>query len=583
MTEHRTAGDQPPHATSAQPAGEGVSIRAGLSLATSVTVDASLDIAPGPDGQAGGSRPVPGAGRQPDPGPARPAGSASDAVPEAPGKRRGTRAARRARARRQAASPARPGTGRHARRRGPAGTTDKVAPAGLRVAPETVVRIGSPASLLALVPQLLGFEPRMSVVVVGSQPPRGRVRLTLRFDLPPTPDPEFADEIGRHLIGIFVAQGIPEGVAVGYGPGPLVTPVADALRRHAADLGIRLTEVLRAEGGRYWSYLCTEPACCAPGGVPYDTASHPVTAAFAAAGAPPVLASREELGATVAPVDGEAAQLMAQATLLAEDQAGLLIAQAAGSGRKGAARRLIGNAGLEAVREAIDVYRGGGEFRTDLDAAWLSVVLRDLRVRDDAWSRMDPAHLEAHLRLWTDLTRRAQRGYVAAPAAMLAFVAWQSGNGALANVALDRALADDPRYSMAILLREVIDSGAPPRLARLPMSPEEVAASYAEAEDEGDDEIDDDPEAGDAEFGDPGYDECDSGDSDDDDATECDLDDEGDDEGDEWDAAGDADPGGPDDDPGVPAARRGGPPGSSGPAASDARDWAGELSAVAGE
>jgi hypothetical protein len=31
---------------------------------------------------------------------------------------------------------------------------------------------------------------------------------------------------------------------------------------------------------------------------------------------------------------------------------------------------------------------------------------------------------------------------------------------------------------MAQLLRQVIDSGAPPSLARLPMTPEEVAASY---------------------------------------------------------------------------------------------------------
>ena len=53
-------------------------------------------------------------------------------------------------------------------------------------------------------------------------------------------------------------------------------------------------------------------------------------------------------------------------------------------------------------------------------------------------------------------------------------------------MALDRALADDPRYSMAMLLRQAIDSGAPPSLARLPMTPEEVAASYAglDADDE---------------------------------------------------------------------------------------------------
>ena len=107
---------------------------------------------------------------------------------------------------------------------------------------------------------------------------------------------------------------------------------------------------------------------------------------------------------------------------------------------------------------------------------------RDLRVRDDAWARMDPAHQDAHRRLWTDVIRRAQPGYVAAPASLLAFVVWQAGDGALANVALDRALADEPGYSMAQLLRQVITAGAPPSMARLPMTPEEVAASYDDAE-----------------------------------------------------------------------------------------------------
>ena len=94
---------------------------------------------------------------------------------------------------------------------------------------------------------------------------------------------------------------------------------------------------------------------------------------------------------------------------------------------------------------------------------------------------MDPAHARAHQRLWTDLTRHAQPGYIAAPAALLAFTAWQNGNGALANLALDRALADTPGYSMALLLRDAIDAGAPPSVAVLPMTPEEVAASYSES------------------------------------------------------------------------------------------------------
>jgi hypothetical protein len=54
---------------------------------------------------------------------------------------------------------------------------------------------------------------------------------------------------------------------------------------------------------------------------------------------------------------------------------------------------------------------------------------------------------------------------VAAPASLLAFVAWQCGDGALANVAIDRALDDNPRYSMALLLREALDTGTPPSMA----------------------------------------------------------------------------------------------------------------------
>ena len=66
-------------------------------------------------------------------------------------------------------------------------------------------------------------------------------------------------------------------------------------------------------------------------------------------------------------------------------------------------------------------------------------------------------------------------------------------------MALDRALDADPGYSMALLLRDLIDAGVPPAMARLPMTPEEVAASYAAAEDDGpgeetaDDKQPDDP------------------------------------------------------------------------------------------
>ena len=490
MTNNRSAGDHAPHATTAEPD------RAGK--------------------PAGGPAQEPAAKSAAARDGAAKTGTANTAKqPTGTGASRGSRARRRAAS--QPVAQARRGVSIV-----PGGSVDQV-DARHSDAPERVVRVGSPASLLALVPQLMGFEPRDSIVVVGFVPPRGRVRLTLRFDLRGTSDPGVADVIARRLLSVLAAQELKAGVAVGYGPGRLVTPVADALRRHATQAGFRLAELLRAQDGRYWSYLCTEPACCPAGGVPYDVAGHPVTAAFAAAGAPPVLADRAELVASVAALAGAAGESMREATRLAQDRVDRLITEMMATGRKGAARRLIATVGLEAVSEAITRYQQGGEFASDGDAAWLSIMLSDLRVRDDAWSRMEPAHGEAHLRLWTDLTRRATPGHVAPAASLLAFVAWQCGNGALANVALDRALADNPEYSMAQLLREAIDAGAPPRLARLPMTPQEVAASYADAygdpsdddpsdEDPSDEDpeeaAEDAPEFGDADFGDPGDDGC---------------------------------------------------------------------------
>jgi hypothetical protein len=341
--------------------------------------------------------------------------------------------------------------------------------------------------LLAVVPWLLEFEPSNSMVVVGTEAPGAQVRLTLRYDLPDPPDSRVAVAIASHATSVLAAQGISTALAVGYGPAHLVTPVADALCEQALKAGIAVTELLRAEHERYWSYLCADPGCCPPEGMPFDVTDHPAAKSLATAGSARVLSSRAELTATVAPIDGDVAEAMDRSTRKAQEEVSRLIARAARSGRRASIRRLIATAGVRAVSQAIERYRRGSGVGPDT-AAWLTIVLRDLRVRDDAWARMLPEYRNAHLRLWTDLTRMARPGYVSAPASLLAFVAWQSGNGALANVALDRALADDAYYSMAMLLRQAIDSGAPPSLARLPMTPEEVAASYDEVDFEDDED-----------------------------------------------------------------------------------------------
>ena len=358
--------------------------------------------------------------------------------------------------------------------------------------PDLVVRASSPAALLTLIPHLLGFLPEASLVVIGVAPPRDRIRVTLRYDLPDPPELDLISDLAAHAVGVLRSQRLIAAVAVGYGPETLVTPAAAELRGQAWQAGIDLREFLRVHGGRYWSYTCRSEACCPAAGVPFEPDPQAAQAAALIDAGIPVLASRAAVAARVAPLDGIAAESMRQATRRAEQHVTQLLAKVRKSGRLGAVRHMIAAEGLAALGAMIARYRSGGRFTSDDEIARISVALRDLRVRDDAWARMDPRHADQHLRLWIDVVRRARSRYVAAPAALLAFVAWQSGDGALANVALDRALADDPGYSMATLLRQVITAGAPPSLARLPMTPEQVAASYDDAEDDDDENLDHD-------------------------------------------------------------------------------------------
>ena len=338
------------------------------------------------------------------------------------------------------------------------------------------LRVGSPADMLAIVPHLLGFVPDHSLVIVGARGARHRIGVTFRYDLPDPSDRQAAASIASHAVSVLASQQFTTAVVIGYGPGPLVTPIADAIRQTISETDLELRDVLRVHDGRYWSYLCTNPSCCPPAGVPFDLDGHPASVAMTATTGHGVLASRDELAATIAPLTGPAADTMRQETARAERIAARLITRTATTGSS--ARPLI-DRGLTAVQTAITTYRDDRAIELRGQFAWLALTLTSLPVRDDAWARMDPTHARAHQRLWTDLVRHAQPGYIAAPAALLAFTAWQNGNGALANLALDRALTDTPGYSMAQLLRDAIDAGAPPSVAVLPMTPEEVAASYS--------------------------------------------------------------------------------------------------------
>jgi Domain of unknown function (DUF4192) len=351
--------------------------------------------------------------------------------------------------------------------------------------PGTPIRAGSPAHLLAVIPHLLGFVPEASIVVIGTGPD-SQVRVTLRYDLPQDLEPGTVEDIAEHALSVLASQRLCDAFVTVYGSGELTTPLVAPFTKAAREGGICLGEFVRAEDGRYWSYTCKNPECCPAAGTPYDT-----SICGELQPGPAVLPARGALATSIAPLAGQAAETMRAATLQAEQHISSVLARHRAPGRRPSARNMIIGESLAAVSQMVTMYREGGRFATEYQLAWLSVALKNFRVRDDAWARMDPAHRNAHLRLWTDLVRRAQPGYIAAPASLLAFVAWQNGNGALANVALDRALAEDPHYTMAELLRQVLNAGAPPKMARLPLTPQEVAEAYdAEAGRDDEDEPD---------------------------------------------------------------------------------------------
>jgi hypothetical protein len=103
---------------------------------------------------------------------------------------------------------------------------------------------------------------------------------------------------------------------------------------------------------------------------------------------------------------------------------------------------------------------------SDRQVARLAWGLRDADLRDRALTLALGESAPGAEVVWTELTRRAPTPLDAAPATLLAVSAWLRGDGALANVALDRALGSEPGYTLAGLLRTALDACLPPAVVR---------------------------------------------------------------------------------------------------------------------
>ncbi|SDF04364.1 protein of unknown function [Blastococcus aurantiacus] len=330
---------------------------------------------------------------------------------------------------------------------------------------DDAVRVGDPGDLAAGLPQLLGYRPSESVVLVALGGGTGRrVGLTVRADLPP---PGYARELAAVLARSLATDGPRAALAFVVSEAPdepeLLRPDAagpaggcgtDLPHRSlvhdlvlALDaVGLPLEQALLVRAERWWDFDCPG-ACCAPdGGTPLPTGVGALEAAAVASGTV-VAADRGALHERLAP-PGEAARAAMEAVVLRVGLEGPV-------GRSAARRR---------IRSAVGRCRPGrdGERPVDEEVARIAWSLRQPDVRD--WALMlslgeDAAAAEA---LWTECTRRAPSPLDAFPAALVAVCSWLRGDGAMANIALDRALDSEPGNPLAGLLEDALSACVAP-------------------------------------------------------------------------------------------------------------------------
>jgi hypothetical protein len=127
--------------------------------------------------------------------------------------------------------------------------------------------------------------------------------------------------------------------------------------------------------------------------------------------------------------------------------------------------------GAAAIVDFIADFQAEGLCRDKKLIALVLVRLLDLQVRDFALGSVTEDSLHIYFSAWRWLMRIAPHGFVAPVATLFAAVAYERGDGALAQRALDRVESDDADYAMLRLFREVFSRG---------WSPDNFAAMRAE-------------------------------------------------------------------------------------------------------
>lgn len=306
--------------------------------------------------------------------------------------------------------------------------------------------VRAPEDLLAVAPVVLGFTPTDSLVLLTFGPGSFHARV----DLPPPDDPAARTALVEALVAPARHHGVRRAAVLVYTDDRrLARTVSRELDAGLSRVGVEVLDCLRADGGRWWPAHGSRRGV-PEWGVPYDAESHPFAAAAVLDGRV-TLPSREALAATLAPIPAEVAAVADEALLLTPP--GPEDTRWWSHERRWAADLVLTHLQRRSVPTTAELAR-------------LVVGLGSLGLRDAVWAMTPPADRAEEARgaadFWTEVVRRCPGRWRAPAAALLAYTAWNSGNGALAWCAVDVAQSDDPTHTLSGLVADLLLSAVRP-------------------------------------------------------------------------------------------------------------------------
>ena len=299
--------------------------------------------------------------------------------------------------------------------------------------PPTTLTARSPEDLLAVARVVLGFDPDDSVVMLtfgGPGPFHARV------DLPPRGcDPDELALLADTLLRPALRHRVEATVLLVFGDDDRAARrVVRAVTRALEGAGIGCLEAVRAHAGR-WHPLHQRLQGAGSAGVPYDVTAHPFVVDAVLRGRV-IHGSRAELAATL-DTDAEAGAALSRC-------------------------RPTPAASPEWAAATARRHALAGTVPPPAEAARLLEAVVEQSVRDAVWGDVERCEARHHVELWAALVRSSPDDLVAHAAALLAFVAWLSGDGALAWCGVDRARAAAPDHSLAALVGSALEGAVPP-------------------------------------------------------------------------------------------------------------------------